>query len=269
MAALPLAAGATGIAGGAYLWWRNTVAAPTGENGPEVDYDGGFYARWIDPQAKPAHAALAREAKRQFERLQSEAGGENTTVPSVSRAVDVCCGTGQLAEMLVSERHGNFSSAVGVDLSQSMIAEAEKRLKEGGNDSPAIEFECGDATAVLRRFPEGHFDVATISLALHEMPRRFRVPMLQEMARASKVVIAHDFSPNMAWGIQGILLRGIEFFAGRDHWANNRDFRFASGGLQGLARDAGLEVVSSRVVNGGTLETAILVASATNSSSSS
>ncbi len=59
-----------------------------------------------------------------------------------------------------------------------------------------VEFQLGDVTEVLRHYPDKSFDVATICMALHGMPKLFRVPILKEMARVSKQIQPRAIIPS-------------------------------------------------------------------------
>ena len=55
---------------------------------------------------------------------------------------------------------------------------------------------------------------ATICMALHEMPKIFRAPILREMGRVSKRVIAVDYSVKMPVSLAKFRNLFLEFFAG-------------------------------------------------------
>jgi len=240
--------GAVG-AGAAYVAYRNSIAPPnpSGKAKPSGEYDTKMCAYIYpscDKMTKPLQKAVLRAAESALEGL-----GDGRS----RRAVDCCCGTGQFAELM--ERSGAFDTVLGIDLSPQMLAAASRRAAA----NPKLNFTEGDVTEALAAFPAEHFDVASVLLALHEMPRKYRVPMLKEMARCSRIVVACDFAADMPlFSSAGVRNRLIEFAAGRDHWSNNRDFRFVSGGLRGLAKEAGLEVVSEKFVDGRTMHIAVM-----------
>jgi demethylmenaquinone methyltransferase/2-methoxy-6-polyprenyl-1,4-benzoquinol methylase len=100
------------------------------------------------------------------------------------RALDVCCGTGDLAFALAS--HG--AGTVGLDFNESMLQVAEHRKSaaasspegEGGATNPV--FLIGDAQQVP--FPENHFDVVTVGYGLRNL--RHWQSGLREMARVAR-----------------------------------------------------------------------------------
>ena len=131
----------------------------------EVDADPGYYLRLMDVARggrddDPVHYRNA------FAALCAAEGG---------RVLDVGCGTGGAARALAAA-FPNVEQVVGLDLSETMIAEARARTE--GSDS-RVEFILGDAHALP--FPAESFD-ATYSLRVFEIigdPRR----VLSEMAR--------------------------------------------------------------------------------------
>jgi len=115
-------------------------------------------------------------------------------------ALDVACGTGTLAFEL--ERTG--AEVTGIDLSPHMLRIAVKKLerkkKRGHNLNVAfIEHDA-------RQLPFAHdsFDAATISFALHDMPREVQVAVLREIKRVVKhsgrIVVADYRSPRNKFG---------------------------------------------------------------------
>jgi len=184
---------------------------------PLSNYNGFLYEKFIDPLIAGIHSYISKK------------------VPIGSTCVDACCGTGQLALKLASR----CKEVTGVDLSPSMIRTALKK-KEHFHISN-VTFIHGDVIEVLKGYENDHFDYATISMAFHEMPKIFRVPVLIQMSRVSKRVIAVDYVPKMPWNLSGIRNRLLEFIAGAEHFSNFREFR-QDEGLQRLAAEAELAI---------------------------
>lgn len=109
------------------------------------------------------------------------------------RVLDVATGTGSQARAFA--RAGGH--VVGIDLSPRMLATA--RRKNRRFDAQFVE---GDATELP--MADETFDVASISLALHEMPPPVRARAVHELARVTRrggaVVIVEPVQPrNRVW----------------------------------------------------------------------
>ncbi|MBI4334903.1 MAG: methyltransferase domain-containing protein [Chloroflexi bacterium] len=92
--------------------------------------------------------------------------------PDGSRILDIATGTGKQA--LAFAKHGY--DTVGIDLSDAMLRVAVRK-----SVSEKAHFVIADAT--MMPFPDGVFDVAAISFALHEMPVTVMRRALAEAAR--------------------------------------------------------------------------------------
>ncbi len=148
--------------------------------------------------------------------------------------LDVGCGTGAHLSLYAEAGCRVF----GVDTSGAMLGEARRRL---GGDAPLI---CADAARLP--FASGTFDLVLAATLLHALPADGRSAALGEMARVAGhrgrvLVIDHDPGParGLRAGAARVLSVGLEALSG--HLPGYRSFR-ASGGVPGLARDAGLVV---------------------------
>ena len=160
---------------------------------------GWFYGSFIDPILVPMR-----------KRISEEVGpGENL--------IDVACGTGAQ----VFECASKTSEAVGVDLSESMINKATqiKNRKRIEN----VDFFVEDATN-LSRFSDNQFEVATMSLALHQFIPDLHAPILNEMKRVAKKIIIVDYAVPLPSNYSGIGSKVAEFFAGVEHNKNFKKF---------------------------------------------
>jgi len=110
---------------------------------------------------------LHRAWKRQLIQIATPCPGE--------RALDLCCGTGDVAFALAARQ----ASVIGLDFSEPMLAIARQR-REGTR--AGVEFVQVDAQALA--FPDNSFDIVTISYGL----RNLADPKvgLQEMYRVAK-----------------------------------------------------------------------------------
>jgi ubiquinone/menaquinone biosynthesis C-methylase UbiE len=143
------------------------------------------------------------------------------------KVLDVCTGTGELA--LAFATLG--AEVTGIDIVGSMLDRAAE--KSNGNKPRWLKM---DATNL--KFPTNHFDIATLSLALHHMPETTQHKVLSEMARVArrKVILVEPHQPfnqklHRAWGIIANMVDESEYMP---QWAQ-QDFNQT-------CRKAGLEV---------------------------
>jgi demethylmenaquinone methyltransferase/2-methoxy-6-polyprenyl-1,4-benzoquinol methylase len=80
------------------------------------------------------------------------------------RAVDVCCGTGDLAFEL-ARRVGPAGSVVGCDFSEPMLELARRKAEERG--ARQVRFEWADATELP--YPDRTFDAATVGFGARNL----------------------------------------------------------------------------------------------------
>lgn len=78
------------------------------------------------------------------------------------RALDLCCGTGDVTFALAA----TGMEAVGLDFSEPMLKVARQRT-QSQNPKPSVRFLNGDAQNIP--FPDGSFDVVTISYGLRNL----------------------------------------------------------------------------------------------------
>jgi ubiquinone/menaquinone biosynthesis C-methylase UbiE len=159
--------------------------------------------------------------------------------------LDVGCGTaGHLARYAEGD-----AAVVGVDRSRAMLRRAAARL--GGR---VIE---GDAL----RLPlgAGRFDLAVVSMVLHELTAADRRTLLAEARRVTRpggALLIIDYLPRPARDrrnrLGGRLAALIEWAAGGDHRRNYRSF-IASGGLPALIAGLDMSVVASADAAAGTI----------------
>lgn len=79
------------------------------------------------------------------------------------RALDLCCGTGDIALGLAREG----AEVVGLDFSERMLELSRKRQSKGGHAFARIEFLRGDAQNVP--FSDNSFDIVTIGYGLRNL----------------------------------------------------------------------------------------------------
>lgn len=87
--------------------------------------------------------------------------------PQGGKALDVCCGTGDLT-ILLARRVGTRGSVVGLDFSEQMLRIARRRAAAAGVDA-VCRFIQSDARALATQ--ETAFDVATMGFGLRNVVR--------------------------------------------------------------------------------------------------
>jgi ubiquinone/menaquinone biosynthesis C-methylase UbiE len=156
--------------------------------------------------------------------------------------LDICCGTGSQVR-LVGDGRG---LALGLDSNFRFMRYAAAR-------APRSPFINGDAARLP--FREAAFRSVIISFGLHDKAPETRTLMAGEarrvLAPGGKMIFV-DFEPpwNGAsrWG--AALTWFIERLAGRDHYANGREF-LRRGGLAAFVRENGFEECFRRGVESG------------------
>ncbi|CAM3708855.1 class I SAM-dependent methyltransferase [Nocardiopsis rhodophaea] len=121
---------------------------------------------WDDDEFLASGAAEIDGAMRRLEELGIR--------PAGGRALDFGCGAGRLSNALAA----HFTSVVGVDISEPMLAEARRLDRSGGR----IEFRLNDTTD-LRAFPDNAFDLVYTDLVLQHLPPDLAEGYLREFCR--------------------------------------------------------------------------------------
>lgn len=127
-----------------------------------------------------------------------------------TRAIDVATGTG--AQAAAFSEAG--ASVVAIDLSPRMLSIARRKQRGRG-----IEFIEADATDLP--VPDARFDVASVSFALHEMPRGVRARVVSEMARVTRpggkvIVVDYTLPRSRVWS--WLVFRVVKLYE-RDHYS--------------------------------------------------
>ena len=189
---------------------------------------GWFYGGLIDPILVPMRKKI------------------NEQIKSGESLIDVACGTGAQ----VFESAAKVSEAIGIDLSPSMINKALRSKKR--KDIKNVSFFVSDATN-LSHFSNSQFEVATMSLALHQFDPGLYTPILSEMKRVAKKIIILDYAVPLPQNYSGIGSRVAEFFAGIEHHKNFRKF-CKIGGLNKVLPENHLEIIESELFAGGAFQ---------------
>jgi demethylmenaquinone methyltransferase/2-methoxy-6-polyprenyl-1,4-benzoquinol methylase len=115
-----------------------------------------------------------------------------------NRALDLCCGTGDIA--LALARQG--AETIGLDFSEKMLEVAETRRQKAKSKKQIVnpEFIQGDAQQIP--FPENSFDIVTVGYGLRNLARWERG--LEEMLRVARpgarlIVLEFGKPANLLW----------------------------------------------------------------------
>ncbi len=117
-------------------------------------------------------------------------------VKSGDRALDLCCGTGDISFALAT----NGAETIGLDFSEKMLAVAQSRFQNSKLKIQNLKFLQGDAQQLP--FGDNSFDAVTIGYGLRNLANLDRG--LDEMIRVAKPggrIISLDFGkpPNFLW----------------------------------------------------------------------
>ncbi len=159
------------------------------------------------------------------------------------RVLDVACGTGALAMTLAKKA----AHITGIDLSEDNIAAARRTARRKGIANTL--FEVHDASD-LSCYLDHEFDIAVISMAIHQFNAELAVKILSEMNRIALKVIIADYNCPMKMGLPKAVAYGMEQAAGGDHLRNFRVY-MKRGGTRYFASEAGLKVMAEKIAGGG------------------
>lgn len=204
----------------------------------------------VDPYKR-----IARIYDRLFEPFNSglRAIGKKMYSPYEGMAVlDVGCGTGVHLELYQKAGCVVF----GIDLSQSMLHVARRRLGEGAH------LHLGDASKMP--YMDMTFDLIIMSTILHEMPGEVRSVVLDESSRILKEngrILLIDYHPGPVRSIKGWFYKSVitlaEIIAGREHYKNYRNF-LENKGLPGLVASHELSIEKEKIISSGTMTLMLL-----------
>mgnify|MGYP000986551660 FL=1 len=191
---------------------------------------GIFYGTFVDPLLNGLRKRVLHEIKH----------GE--------KVIDIACGTG--AQCFAMAAKGG--KVTGVDLSESMIRFA--RNKKAKSLFSNLEFMVCDATNLVP-FVANEFDVAILSLALHQFPPDLYKSILSEMKRVAQRIIIVDYAVPLPKNYAGFGSRIAEFMAGVEH---NRNFKsyYKRGGINQILPDNGLFITKSILIGKGAFQIA-------------
>ena len=181
---------------------------------------GLFYSTIIDPLLRQLRKQVASEVK----------SGENV--------IDIACGTGEQVFDLVEKAE----SVTGIDLSASMVKHANRVMHQRKIRNASIEV--ADATD-LSAYYHKNFDVAVLSMALHQFHAELQKPILEEIKKVARRVIILDYATPLPRNVVGRVCKVAEFLAGIEH---NRNFKkyTKAGGIDAVLAANGFEVQKTK-----------------------
>ncbi|MCK5731084.1 MAG: class I SAM-dependent methyltransferase [Draconibacterium sp.] len=186
---------------------------------------GPFYSTFIDPLLTTMRKRVALEIK-----------------PN-EQIIDIACGTGAQAFVLSKIA----AKVTGVDLSESMITHAKSTSLKMKITN--IDFFICDATD-LKSFKNKNFNIAIMSLALHQFSPDLHAPILSEMKRVANKIILIDYNVPLPKNYTGIGSRVAEFLAGKEHNKNFKSF-YKLGGLNEILEANNLKIEKSKLMGKG------------------
>ncbi len=173
-----------------------------------------------------------------------------TYVGKGQKVVDIASGTGQL----VRELSEKSEMVTGVELEASMIRYSDKRLIK--EQATGISFVQADARN-LYAFEDESFDVATMSLALHQFDPEDWDIILAEIFRIAETLIIADYSYPLPTGFKRKMVYIIERIAGKEHYRNFKAF-MNKGGVIPVAEKNSLKCIHSELSGSGVFSMYVL-----------
>jgi SAM-dependent methyltransferase len=173
-------------------------------------YDGWFYDIFIAPNQDKA-----------FYKIKE-------IISDGSSILDVGCGTGRLCFQL----NDKCSKIDGVDASKRNIEIANK--KQNDKTRKKINFFHNDINFFLKE-NDFKYNYAVLSYVIHEIDEAKRENLLELLfMRVEKIIIIDYLVPHPK-SITGIINRGVEFIAGKNHYRNFKSY-LKNYGLKNLAK---------------------------------
>lgn len=177
------------------------------------------------------------------------------------RCIDVCCGSGDLAQMLAVQV-GKTGQVFGVDFSTEQLVVARQRMHDRFLDLP-IQWVEGDALSLP--FPDNYFDAATMGYGLRnvvDIPASLKElhRVLKPQAKAAILDFHHPNNPLFKsfqqWYLDTIVVPMATHYGFKDEYAYIAPSldRFPTGEKQiKLAHQAGFSECTHYPIAGGTM----------------
>ena len=143
--------------------------------------------------------AMNRTMTAGLDRRWRERAADRAELRLGERALDVCCGTGDLA-LELARRVGTGGSVVGCDFSEPMLARAREKAARSGIGQ--VEFEWADALELP--YQDGSFDAVTVGFGVRNFADLERglaelARVLRPGGRLSVLEITQPQRPPLSW----------------------------------------------------------------------
>lgn len=203
----------------------------------KIDAYGGV-ARYYDACVEPILGSTRLRVARLCHELNAR------------RVIDICCGTGKQMEKF----YELGIDAYGVDMSHGMLQVARMTAQKVARASSQAKgqkpnFTVLHADATCLPFADASFDMATVSLALHEMSLAQAQALILEALRVAKSLLILDYcmaERNIEVPATSFAFV-VERLVGGEHYQNYRTFMH-QGAVEGLITRLGLSRIMRQKV---------------------
>jgi ubiquinone/menaquinone biosynthesis C-methylase UbiE len=156
-------------------------------------------------------------------------------LPRDKTIIDIACGTGSFAfKLALKSKH-----VTGIDYSESMIRVAMKRKDRTAVHN--VDFIMDDAVN-LNEFRHNEFDIATLSMAIHQFSQDMGFQVICESIRIAREILIIDYSYPLTPDIYRYIVHLVERIAGKEHYRNFRSY-IRSGGMTSYLKDTGVKTI--------------------------
>ena len=159
-------------------------------------------------------------------------------IPSDNTIIDIACGTGAFVFILASKS----KHVIGIDHSESMINLAIKVTEKKALDNVYFIL---DEERRLTAFRNNEFDIATLSMALHQFSQEIGFNVLSESIRISKEILIIDYSYPLTPNIYKYIVYLVERMAGKEHYSNFKSY-MDFGGTDNYLKKIGLKMILTK-----------------------
>lgn len=146
--------------------------------------------------------------------------------------IEIGCGTGQLAQEL---SENGITDYLGVDIAPEMISIARQKFKNKGFKFIATDFL--DLVCTTR------YDYAILPMIIHSIDKETAQRIIRKASTIVDKIIIADYVTPQPKNTKAILVRIIEWLAGKEHYGNFKKFN-KTGGILFYAHPSEYDVVN-------------------------